>query len=718
MANSLPDRLETGAPYPLGATWDGLGVNFAVFSANAQQIDLCLFDPAGHKELARLPLPECTDEVWHGYLPGAHPGTVYGFRAHGPYQPQQGHRFNPAKLLLDPYAKKLTGPFRWADALFGYRVHSSRSDLSIDKRDSAPAVPKCVVIDEAFDWSRDVRPDVPWSETVIYEAHVRGISMLNPDIRQHDRGTFAALASPRFIDHLHDLGITAIELLPIHAFLDERFLLERDLTNYWGYNTAAFFAPHTSYLSTRRLNELRIAVRQLHAAGIEVILDVVYNHTCEGNELGPTVSWRGLDNASYYRLIPGDERHYINDTGCGNTLNLSHPRVLQMVMDSLRYWVSSFHVDGFRFDLGVTLGREGTGFDPGSGFFDAIRQDPMLSQRKLISEPWDVGPGGYQVGRHPPGFAEWNDKFRDCARRFWRGDSGMRAELAARIAGSAELFNHRFRRTWASINYIASHDGFTLADVVSYEHKHNEANAENNADGHNQNCSANWGVEGPTDDPAIHAVRARVARSMLASVFTSLGTPMLAAGDEFGRSQGGNNNAYCQDNELSWLDWQRADSKEGRLLIDFTARLIALRRQHPLLRDTRFLRGDADVLPSVKDVEWFDEHGHALTDEAWQDPEARTLTLRRAGPDLEGEIEVVLLMHNGSHEDVLFALPPPRLEWNVLADSTSPDAAAHGFHSEQRLIGAHGFALLAAKPRAIASPPAAAPAMAPDDASD
>jgi glycogen operon protein len=707
MANSLPDRLEPGAPYPLGATWDGLGVNFAVFSANAHQIDLCLFDPAGHKELARLPLPECTDEVWHGYLPGAHPGTVYGFRAHGPYQPQHGHRFNAAKLLIDPYAKKLTGPFRWTDALFGYRVHSSRQDLSQDRRDSAPAVPKCVVIDEAFDWSRDVRPDVPWPETVIYEAHLRGVSMLNPDVRQHERGTFAALASPRFIDHLRDLGITALELLPIHAFLDERFLLERDLTNYWGYNTAAFFAPHASYLSTRRLNEMRIAVRQLHAAGIEVILDVVYNHTCEGNELGPTVSWRGLDNASYYRLIPGDERHYINDTGCGNTLNLSHPRVLQMVMDSLRYWVNAFHVDGFRFDLGVTLGREGNGFDPGSGFFDVIRQDPVLSKRKLISEPWDVGPGGYQVGHHPPGFAEWNDKFRDCVRRFWRGDSGVRAELAARIAGSAELFNHRFRRTWASVNYLASHDGFTLADVVSYEHKHNEANGENNADGHNENFSANWGVEGPTADEAIAATRARVTRSMLASLFTSLGTPMLTAGDEFGRSQSGNNNAYCQDNELSWLDWQAADSKEGRALTAFTARLIALRRQHPMLRDTRFLHGEMDVLPGVKDVGWFDERGEPLTSDAWHDPEARALTLRRAGPDSDGETEVLLLMHNGSHVDLTFAPPTPPLEWNVLADSTNPDVPAHRLDGNTLRVGAHGFVLLVARaPRARSTTPA------------
>ena len=697
MANALPARLDPGVPYPLGATWDGLGVNFAVFSANAEQIDLCLFDPAGHKELARLPLPECTDEIWHGYLPGAHPGTVYGLRAYGPYQPQNGHRFNPAKLLIDPYAKKLIGAFRWADALFGYRPHSSRLDLSLDKRDSAPAVPKCVVIDEAFDWSRDARPDVPWPETIIYEAHVRGVSMLAPEARAHERGTFASLASPRFIDHLHELGVTTVELMPIHAFLDERFLIERTLTNYWGYNTAAFFAPHPSYLSTRRLNEVRIAVRQLHAAGIEVILDVVYNHTCEGNELGPTVSWRGLDNASYYRLVPGDERHYINDTGCGNTMNLSHPRVLQMVMDSLRYWVNSFHVDGFRFDLGVTLGREGTGFDPGSGFFDVIRQDPVLSQRKLISEPWDVGPGGYQVGRHPPGFGEWNDKFRDCVRRYWRGDPGMRAELAARIAGSAELFNHRFRRPWSSVNYVASHDGFTLADVTAYEHKHNEANGENNADGHNENCSANWGVEGPTDAPEINEIRARVARSMLASVFTSLGTPMLTAGDEFGRTQRGNNNAYCQDNELSWLDWRQAELPEGKALTAFTARLIALRRQYPLLRDTRFLRGDVEVLPGMRDVDWFDERGEPLTSEAWQDREARALVLRRAGHDGESALQVLLLMHNGSHERLAFALPAPRLEWNVLADSTAPGAPAYKLEDERLDVDAHGFVLLAAR---------------------
>ncbi|PMS37258.1 glycogen operon protein [Trinickia symbiotica] len=697
MANSLPDRLETGTPHPLGATWDGLGVNFAVFSANAQRVELCVFDPTGHRELGRLPLPECTDEVWHGYLPRAHPGTVYGYRAHGPYQPHHGHRFNPHKLLLDPYAKKLTGGFRWSDAMFGYRVHSSRLDLSFDRRDSAPAVPKSVVIDEAFDWSRDARPDVPWCETVIYEAHLRGVSMMNGELRPHERGSFAALASPGFVDHLVKLGITAIELLPVHAFLDERFLLERHLTNYWGYNTAAFFAPHPTYLSTRRLSEMRIAVRQLHAAGIEVILDVVYNHTCEGNELGPTVSWRGLDNASYYRLIPGDERHYINDTGCGNTVNLSHPRVLQMVMDSLRYWTTAYHVDGFRFDLGATLGREGHGFDPGSGFFDAIRQDPVLSLRKLISEPWDVGPGGYQVGRHPPGFAEWNDKFRDCVRRFWRGDAGMRAELAARITGSADLFNHRYRRPWASINFLASHDGFTLADLVSYEQKHNEANGENNADGHNENCSSNWGAEGPTEDATINETRRRVMRSMLACLFTSLGTPMLTAGDEFGRTQKGNNNAYCQDNETSWLDWVQADTEEARSLASFTARLIALRKNHPLLRDSRFLHGDNEVLAGIKDVGWFDERGEPLTSEVWQDPEGRALVLRRAGAGLDGATEVLLMIFNGADTPLSFLPPAPRLEWNVLLDTTAPGAEPHPLESDALELGEHGFAVLVAR---------------------
>ncbi|MPW17970.1 glycogen debranching protein GlgX [Paraburkholderia sp. CNPSo 3157] len=698
MSHVLPDRLLPGNPYPLGSSWDGLGVNFAVFSANAQRIELCLFEPTGRKELKRYALPECTDEIWHGYLPHAHPGAVYAFRAHGPYQPQNGHRFNPHKLLLDPYARKLIGQFRWSDALFSYRVHSNRMDLSIDRRDSAPAMPKCVVVDEAFDWSHDKRPNVPWNETVIYETHVRGASMLRKDLRAPERGTFAALASPEFIEHLLKLGVTAVELLPVHAFLNDRFLVERGLRNYWGYNTAAFFAPEPSYLAAHRLDEMRIAVRQLHAAGIEVILDVVYNHTCEGNEMGPTVSWRGLDNASYYRLIPGDERHHINDTGCGNTLNLPHPRVLQMVMDSLRYWSTAFNIDGFRFDLGVTLGREHSGFDPGSGFFDAMRQDPILSQRKLISEPWDIGPGGYQLGNHPPGFAEWNDRFRDSVRRFWRGDAGMRPDLAARLTGSADLFNRRFRKPTASINFVASHDGYTLADLVSYTQKHNEMNGENNNDGHNENCSSNWGVEGPTDDPSIAETRERVARSLIATLFIALGTPMMLAGDEMGRTQRGNNNAYCQDNEISWMDWERATLPHGRTMTAFFARMIALRKQHPLLRENRFLFGDREVLPGLYDVGWFDEHGEALTIEAWQDPEGRAFTLRRAGPGLNEETEVLLMMLNASAAAVRFTPPPPHLEWHVLIDTSDPQAPPAPLAAPDLEVAAHSMAVLAAQP--------------------
>jgi isoamylase len=743
MSHVLPDRLLPGSPYPLGASWDGLGVNFAVFSANAQRIELCLFEPSGRKELKRYALPECTDEVWHGYLPHAHPGTVYAFRAHGPYQPQHGHRFNPHKLLLDPYARKLIGQFRWSDALFSYRMHSNRLDLSIDRRDSAPAMPKCVVVDEAFDWSHDKRPNVPWGDTVIYETHVRGASMRRNDLRPPERGTFSALASPEFIDHLLKLGVTAVELLPVHAFLNDRFLVERGLRNYWGYNTAAFFAPEPSYLTSHRLDEMRIAVRQLHAAGIEVILDVVYNHTCEGNETGPTVSWRGLDNASYYRLVPGDERHHINDTGCGNTVNVTHPRVLQMVMDSLRYWSTAFNVDGFRFDLGVTLGREASGFDPGSGFFDAIRQDPVLSQRKLISEPWDIGPGGYQLGGHPPGFAEWNDRFRDCVRRFWRGDAGLRPDLAARLTGSSDLFNRRFRKPTASINYVASHDGFTLTDLVSYERKHNEINGENNNDGHNENYSSNWGVEGPAGAPAndetggetgantgnetgnatvdeqaaggqavgeqvtaetvaaaaaIEETRARVARSMIGTLFIALGTPMLLAGDEACRTQQGNNNAYCQDNDISWIDWELAASPQGCRMTAFVTRMIALRKRHPLLRETRFLVGDREVLPGLYDVGWFDERGEPLSIDAWQDPEGRAFTLRRAGPGLTGETEVLLMMLNASADTLRFTPPPPHLEWHVLVDSADPDAPPRPLAAPDLEVAARALVVLAAQP--------------------
>ncbi len=533
---SLPDRLLPGAPYPLGATWDGLGTNFAVFSAHATKLELCLFDPSGRREIQRFEMPECTDEVWHGYLPNARAGLIYGYRAYGPYEPQHGHRFNHHKLLLDPYARRLAGELRSSDALFGYRVNSPRADLSFDRRDSAPGMLKAVVSDDSFNWADDRPPNVPWSDTVIYEVHVRGLSMLRVDLRPNERGTFAALGDPHFIDHLRRLGVTAVELLPVHAFVQDRTLLQKGLRNYWGYNTIGFFAPEPRYLSDNTADEMRIAIRRLHAAGIEVILDVVYNHTAEGSEMGPTLSFRGLDNASYYRLVADNPRHCVNDTGTGNTLNLSTPRVLQMVMDSLRYWVTAFHVDGFRFDLGVTLGREDHGFDLRSGFFDAIRQDPVLSRVKLISEPWDIGPGGYQLGQHPPGFAEWNDRFRDGVRRYWRGDAGQRADFAARLAGSADLFDKQGRRPWASINFVAAHDGFTLADTVSYAERHNEANGEDNKDGTAENCSANWGVEGPTDDPAILDTGARLQRAMLATLFLAQGTPMLLGGDEFGRT--------------------------------------------------------------------------------------------------------------------------------------------------------------------------------------
>jgi len=712
MANGTPERLLPGLPWPLGATWDGLGTNFAVFSAHAWRIEVCLFDRTGRKERTRYTLPECTDEIWHGYLPGAHPGTVYGLRAHGPYQPQEGHRFNPHKLLLDPYARRLVGQFRWSDTLFGYRVHSNRADLSIEKRDSAPAMPKAMVVSDSFDWSHDVRPNVPWGKTVIYETHLRGISIQRHDLRAHTRGTFAGLANPEFIDHLHKLGVTAVELLPVHAFMNERSLFERGMRNYWGYNTAAFFAPEPSYLGGYDPDMMRIAVRQLHAAGIEVFLDVVYNHTCEGGETGPTISWRGLDNASYYRVVPGNERYFINDTGVGNTVNLSHPRVLQMVADSLRYWATSYRIDGFRFDLGVTLGRRATGFDPESGFFDVLRQDPVLSQCKLISEPWDVGPGGYQLGHHPPGFSEWNDRFRDSVRRYWRGDPGQRAELAARLTGSADLFDKRRRRPWASVNFISAHDGFTLADVVAYDRKHNEANGEDSRDGHSENWSANWGVEGPSDDPAIIDTRARVARSMLVTLFVAIGTPMMVAGDEACRTQRGNNNAYCQDNEISWVDWTLAASPRGEAMTAFAARAIALRRDHPLLRETRFLYGEHEVLPDVQDVDWFDENGERLSTEEWQDPEARAFTLRRAGPGLDGEIEVLLIMLNPSTNAIAFTTPIPLMQWDVLLDSAHPEGKPQTLHGTTFAVAAHTIAVLCGQPaRASAQglPPAGPP---------
>ena len=658
-----------GTPYPLGATWDGLGINFAVFSAHAERVELCLFDPAGRRQIARLDLPECTDEIWHGYLPNGRTGLIYGYRVYGPYRPQDGHRFNPQKLLLDPYARRLSGALRWSDALFGYRINSPRGDLSSDRRDSAPDMMKAMVSEDMFDWGEDRPPNVPWSRTVIYETHVRGMTMLRRDLPANERGTFAALADASVIEYLHRLGVTAIELLPIHAFVSERHLIERGLKNYWGYNSIGFFTIEPRYLSDGTRNEMRVAVRRLHAAGIEVILDVVYNHTAEGNELGPTLSFRGLDNASYYRLVPDNQRHCINDTGTGNTLNLSHPRVLQMVMDSLRYWVTSFHVDGFRFDLGVTLGREANGFDPGSGFFDALRQDPVLTRVKLISEPWDLGPGGYQLGHHPPGFAEWNDRFRDSTRRFWRGDAGERPEFAARLAGSSDLFDRHARRPWASINYAASHDGFTLADVTSFTARHNEANGEDNKDGQAENYSANWGVEGPTTDPAIIETRTRVERAMLATVMFAHGTPMLLGGDEFGRTQRGNNNAYCQDSEMYWLDWTLADTPEGRELTAFVAKLIALRQEHTALRSRHFLHGRGELAPGIYDIAWFNPDGEMVPEASWTNPEHRLLCLRRATHNADGTVSILTLLLNPTAEDQVFQLPPPVLPGLILIDT-------------------------------------------------
>lgn len=689
MPHSHVERLEPGRPTPLGATWDGLGVNFAVFSANAHRIELCLFEERGRKELKRLPLPECTDEIWHGYLPGAGPGLVYGYRAHGPYAPEQGHRFNPAKLLLDPYARALLGKVRWSDALFGYRVSSHKADLSIDRRDSAPAMPKAVVVEAPDTLRHDTRPHTEWDDTVILEAHVRGLTMQMDGLRQPLRGTFDALASPRLIEHLHRLGITAVELLPVHAFLHDRMLVDRGLRNYWGYNTLAFFAPEMSYLGNGGVDAMRRAVRALHAADIEVILDVVYNHTCEGNELGPTLSWRGLDNASYYRLVPGDERYFINDTGCGNTVNLSHPRVLQMVMDSLRYWVETMQIDGFRFDLGVTLGREGYGFDPGAGFFDAIGQDPVLARTKLISEPWDIGPDGYQLGQHPPGFAEWNGQFRDTVRRFWRGDDGIRPDIAERLLGSAGLFARRWRKPWASLNFVTAHDGFTLADLTTYSERHNEANGEDNHDGAGENFSANWGEEGPSGDAQIVALRERVQRSLLLTLLFASGTPMLLAGDEFGRTQGGNNNAYCQDNGTSWLDWRAAAQPAGVSMTGFAARAIALRREMPLLRILRFSHEREWVADDFETVSWYDERGLQLADEDWHNTKGRALVLRRAARREDGAIDIALLMMNAADMPLLFRWPPPGGDWQLHLDSADSARAATPLDGAGVQIEAH-----------------------------
>ncbi len=674
-----------GRPFPLGATWDGEGVNFALFSAHAERVELCLFDESGEHETQRIALPEYELQVWHGYVPKLAPGALYGYRVYGPYEPYLGHRFNPHKLLLDPYARQLKGRLYLKDVHCGYEVNHPRQDLSFDSRDSAALMPKCVIVNPHFVW-HDHHAQVPWSDTIIYETHVRGFTMLHEGIPVLQRGTFAGFSDDKIIGYLKALGITSVELMPVHAYVDESFLTQKGLSNYWGYNTFSFFALEPRYLSQGRVDEFKLMVNKLHDAGIEVLLDVVYNHTAEGNQLGPTLSFRGIDNATYYRLQPDDRRYYVNDTGCGNTVNLSHPRVLQMVMDSLRYWVIEMHVDGFRFDLASTLGREAHGYDRGAGFFDAVRQDPVLSRIKHIAEPWDIGPGGYQLGRFPTGSAEWNDRFRDTTRRFWRGDGGLLPQLATQLLGSSDIFEHDGRQPWATINYVASHDGFTLADIVSYNERHNEANGENNRDGHSANYSANYGVEGPTDNPDIQEIRRRQRRNMLATVLLSQGTPMLLAGDEFGRSQRGNNNAYCQDNAISWINWAAVTGAELSFL-EFVRRLIHLRREHPVLHRPHFLHGTHTSLRTgFKDVEWISTGGGPMLWDHWQDPNARCLGLLLAGDAGEymaadGRLlidDTLLLIFNAYNGPVPFILPRAKIPvyWSLILDTAHPERPA------------------------------------------
>jgi glycogen operon protein len=684
-----PYRVWAGEPFPLGATWDGSGVNFALFSAHAGRVELCLYDAAGRREVGRVDLPEYTDEIWHGYLPDVGVGQLYGYRVHGPYEPEAGHRFNPHKLLLDPYAKRLSGGgVAWSDTHYAYRIGSRREDLSFDRRDNAGVMPKAVVVDHAFTWGDEHRPRTRWDETVILETHVKGMTRLHPSLPKELRGTYAGLAHPAVIDHLLRLGVTAVELLPIHAFLDDRHLVERGLRNYWGYNSIGFFAPEPRYLSPHGgLAELKTMVRRLHDAGLQVILDVVYNHTAEGNHLGPTLSFRGIDNASYYRLVRDNRRYYDDVTGCGNSLDLAHPRVLQLVMDSLRYWVEVMHVDGFRFDLATVLGREDHGWDPGGGFFDAVRQDPALSRVKLIAEPWDVGPEGYQLGGHGPGWAEWNDRFRDTVRAFWRGDEGTISELASRLLGSSDLFERQGRRAWASVNFVTAHDGFSLADLVAYNDKHNEANGEGNRDGHSHNLSWNCGAEGPTDDPAVNALRARQKRNLVATLLLAQGTPMLLAGDEIGHGQGGNNNVYCQDNETAWLGWAGIDA-EDELFRQFVARLIALRRAHPVFRRTRFQHGHQVSEHGQKDVTWLAPEGGEMTDEMWRQPLRRCVGLMLCGeageylpPQGPPERDATfLILLNSAPDGCGFTLPalPAGRQWSRVLDTTDPALGGHG----------------------------------------
>ena len=679
-----------GFPYPLGSTWLGNGVNFALFSEAATSVDLCLFDKIdARQENVRIPVTEHTDQVWHVFLPDARPGQLYGFRVSGPYEPERGLRFNSSKLLLDPYAKAIAGEVNWADEMFGYVVGGEDEDLTQDFRDDAWGVPKSVVIDNAFDWQGDRKPGTPLHSSVIYEVHVKGFSKLWPEIPEELRGTYAGVGSAAAIDYLTKLGVTAVELLPVHAHIDDKVLIDRGLKNYWGYNTIGFFAPHAAYSSSgqmgEQVSEFKSMVRSLHSAGIEVILDVVYNHTAEGNHLGPTLCFRGIDNAAYYRLRPDDPRLYLDFTGTGNTFNLLHPRTLQLVMDSLRYWVLEMHADGFRFDLASTLARDHEGVNKLHAFFEIIHQDPVLSQVKLIAEPWDVGEGGYQVGNFPVLWAEWNGKYRDTMRGFWKGDEGRIGEMAYRLTGSPDLYQHSGRRPYASINFVTAHDGFTLTDLVSYNKKHNELNGDKNSDGDNNNQSWNCGVEGPTDDPEINKLRERQRRNFLTTLFVSQGVAMLNGGDEWGRSQNGNNNAYCQDNEISWFNWER-DEKHYRSL-EFTRKLIQLRKDHPVFRRPKFFQGRRIRGSEIRDVMWFNAGGSEMSEKEWTSPFVRCLGMLLSGDTIdvlnfEGEPirdETFLLLINAHYEPVPFVLPgQEHIEWQLILDTTH----AEGFLTE------------------------------------
>ncbi len=690
-----PVKIWLGYPYPLGATWLGDGVNFAIFSETAASVDLCLFDNLdAPQENIRIPMTEHTDQVWHVFLPDVRPGQLYGFRVYGPYDPERGMRFNSSKLLIDPYAKAIAGNVNWADEMFGYVV-GGKEDLARDFRDDAWGMPKAVVIDHAFDWHDDKRLGTPLHQSIIYEMHVKGFTKLCPEVPEELRGTYAGVGSAAAIKYLRELGITAVELLPVHAHIDDQALVARGLGNYWGYNTIGFFAPEAKYSGSGamggQVHEFKTMVRNLHAAGIEVLLDVVYNHTGEGSHLGPTLSFRGVDNHAYYRLSPEDPRFYMDFTGTGNTFNLLHPRTLQLVMDSLRYWVLDMHVDGFRFDLASTLARDATGVNKLHAFFEIIHQDPVLSQTKLIAEPWDVGDGGYQVGNFPVLWAEWNGKYRDSVRSFWKGDEGRVGEMAYRLTGSPDLYQHNGRRPYASINFITAHDGFTLNDLVSYNDKHNQANGENNNDGENTNHSWNCGVEGPTENAQINALRARQRRNFLTTLFLSQGVPMLCAGDEWGRTQNGNNNAYCQDNELSWLSWDHA--AEQKQLFEFTKKIIALRRDHPVFRRPKFFQGRRIRGSEIRDVMWLNPGGNEMSEEEWASPFVRCLGMLLSGDTIDvlsfqGEPirdETFLLLLNAHYESLPFVLPgEEHIEWQLILDTATEDGflkQPHNFQS-------------------------------------